>query len=39
MSVSEKLLKREGWRISENRRFEFSTPDEGFDFNIGKVLS
>jgi len=26
MSVSENLLKREGWRISENRRFEFSTP-------------
>jgi len=39
MSVSEDLLVRRGWRISENRRFEFSTPDEGFDFNIGKVLS
>jgi hypothetical protein len=39
MSVSEDLLRREGWRISENCRFEFNTPDEGFDFNIGKVLS
>lgn len=39
MSVSEDLLVRRGWRISENRRFEFSTPDEGFGFNIGKVLS
>lgn len=51
MSVSERDLARHkgdpawklgesrGWSISENRRFEFSTPDEGFDFNIGKVLS
>jgi hypothetical protein len=38
MSVSEDLLVRRGWPISENRRFEFGTPDEGFDFNIGKVL-
>jgi len=38
-SISEDLLVRRGWSISENRCFEFSTPDEGFDFNIGKVLS
>jgi len=39
MSVSEDLLVRRRWRISENHGFEFSSPDEGFDFNIGKVLS
>jgi hypothetical protein len=38
-SVSEDLLVRRGWSISENCRFEFSAPDEGFDFNVGKVLS
>ena len=39
MSVSEDLLVRRGWRISENHGFEFSSPVEGFDCNIGKVLS
>lgn len=39
MSVSEDLLQRRGWRVSENFPFEFGTPDEGFDFNIGKVVS
>ncbi len=38
-SVSEDLLMRRGWSISDNRHFDFRTPDEGFDFNIGKVLS
>jgi hypothetical protein len=39
MSVSEDLLRRENWRVSENHKFEFPFPDEGFDFNIGKVLT
>lgn len=38
-SVSEDLLARRGWTISETLRFKFSAPDDGFDFNIGKLLS
>ena len=39
MSVSEDLLVRRGWGVLQNHRFEFETPDEGFDFNIGKIVS
>lgn len=36
-SVSEDLLRRRGWKVSDNRNFEFPTPDRRFDFNIGKL--
>jgi len=38
-SASEVEMKREGWRVSDNHKFKFPLPDEGFDFNIGLVLS
>lgn len=37
-SVSEELLKRAGWKVSEPRKFQFPFPDVGFDFNIGNLL-
>jgi uncharacterized protein with gpF-like domain len=38
MSISESLLRRRGWTVSENRDFKFPVPDPGFAFNIGKLL-
>lgn len=37
MSVSNSLLSRRGWTVSENPKFKYPDPDEGFDYNPGKV--
>lgn len=36
-SVSESLLSRRGWNVSEKMNFTHPDPDEGFDYNPGKV--
>jgi len=38
-SESETSLQRDGRHVSDNRRFEFPVPDNGFDFNIGKLVA
>jgi hypothetical protein len=38
MSVSEDLLRRRGWKVSDDPKFEFRNPDPGFEFNIGKLI-
>lgn len=35
MSVSNSLLSRRGWTVSEKLNFKYPHPDEGFDYNPG----
>ena len=37
VSVSESLLDRRGWHVSERTQFTYPDPDEGFAVNPGKV--
>ena len=37
-SVSQSLLDRRGWKVSTEKTFQYPMPDEGFNFNIGKLV-
>lgn len=37
MTVSDSLLSRRGWKVSEKMNFQYPHADEGFGYNAGKI--